>query len=68
MLAKSLYSDSRVLGGARSDGEAPPVEAAVVEAGEGAALPHGHRLNVVPVPVVDRVPPLEHDLRRSVIT
>ena len=67
-LAISLYPDSRVLGGARSDGEAPPVEAAVVAAGEGAALPHGHRLNVVPVPVVDRVPPLEHDLGHGLIT
>ena len=61
-LISSLYPDSRVLGGARSDGEAAPIEAAVVEASEGAAFPHGHGLNVIPVPVVDRVPPLEHDL------
>ena len=58
----NVPNDSRVSAGARSDGEAAPVEAAVVEAGEGAAPPHGHRLDVIPVPVVDRVPPLEHDL------
>ena len=58
---------SRVLAGAGSDGEAPTVKAAVVEAGEGAALPNRHGLDVIPVPVVDRVPPLEHNLGRSVI-
>ena len=44
------------------DGEAAAVEAAVVKAREGAARPHHHRLYVVPVPEVCRVPPLEHHL------
>ena len=47
------------------DGEAAPVEAAVVEAREGAAGSHHHRLNVIPVEEVDRVPPFEHHLEHK---
>jgi len=44
------------------DGHALPVQAAVIKPGESAASPHRNSLDIIPVPVVDRVPPLEHDL------
>ena len=44
------------------DGEALPVETAVIKASEGAARSDGDSLDVIPVPVIYWVPPFEHHL------
>ena len=44
------------------DGEAAPVEAAVVKASEGATRAYRDRFYVVPVEEVNRMPPFEHHL------
>jgi len=46
----------------RSDGETSSIEAAVIKSSEGATFSDRNRFDVIPVPIIDGIPPLEHYL------